>query len=443
MNHELVSTHRYSLPTLLLLCFVALFISACDKKADDSGGSQTAGTEPEEQADESKQPADDAATQSPPDNGKAPAKLVVSQSRFLKKNGKLVPGPATVDLLTPGDDLWPSETLEDPASNVFHKAVPWREGLLTIGASKARLVHWIPGGDGWKSTVLWEQSWGGKFDRLRDIEIGDVNGDGNDELVIGTHDQGVVAVGSESNGEWTFVEMDKTPDTFVHEVEIGDVDGDEKLEFYVSVSGRNRTDQTSQPGGVYRYDFTGDSYERSEVVVWKDTHAKEILVTDIDGEGGDELFVAREAHTERKDGQKRPVIVDPVQILEMSPGDEGWSEVARLEIQDQQLRFLVPGDIDGDGDKEIVASAMTSGVWRVERDGNELSKELIDADSGGFEHATLVADMDGDRTPEIYVAADQQRELRQYTWNGTFERKTIGETEPGSITWSLSVLPGD
>ena len=32
------------------------------------------------------------------------------------------------------------------------------------------------------------KSWGGKFNRLRDIEVGDVDGDGKDELVLATED---------------------------------------------------------------------------------------------------------------------------------------------------------------------------------------------------------------------------------------------------------------
>ena len=46
----------------------------------------------------------------------------------------------------------------------------------------------------WSAENLWTQSWGGKLNRLRDIEVGDVDGDGKDEWVIATHDAGVVAV---------------------------------------------------------------------------------------------------------------------------------------------------------------------------------------------------------------------------------------------------------
>ena len=50
------------------------------------------------------------------------AALVVSQSRFVRENGKMVPGPAVLALLRPGPDGWQEELLLDPESNVIHKA---------------------------------------------------------------------------------------------------------------------------------------------------------------------------------------------------------------------------------------------------------------------------------------------------------------------------------
>ena len=84
--------------------------------------------------------------------------------------------------------------LEDPDSNVFHKALPWDGGLLTIGGSQALLRTWRFADGKWIAETRWNPKFGGKFDRLRDIERGDVDGDGKDELVIATHDQGVIAI---------------------------------------------------------------------------------------------------------------------------------------------------------------------------------------------------------------------------------------------------------
>jgi hypothetical protein len=371
--------------------------------------------------------------------GPAPA-LIISQAHF-EKGPPPKPLPAKLVIMRHKDGQWGREELQDPDSNVFHKAIPFDGGILTIGGEKAMVKVWKPGEGGWKGTTIYEKSWGGKFNRFRDVEVGDVTGDGQDDLVFATHDAGVIAVAQKgADGTWTFAEFDQRPDTFVHEIEIGDVDGDGKKEFYATPSERNRASGESQPGEVWRYDC--DATKCTHSVVWKSdvSHAKEILVADIDGTGGPELYIVREAHTV-KDGEatKR---VEGVKIYQVgyTGGKAGAKEVATLD--DDQTRFLVPGDLDGDGAKDLVAAGFKSGLWLLKRGADgAFTASQIDKDSSGFEHATHVADLDGNGKLEIYVASDDQKELRQYTWSGTaWDKKRIGDIGPATesfITWNI------
>jgi hypothetical protein len=364
--------------------------------------------------------------------------IVVTQAWF--KNNK--PQPAKMVVYAMDGDEWYDETVLDKDSNVFHKGMAWRDGILTIGAEDAIIKHWKKVDGEWKGTEIWKQSWGGKFDRVRDIELADLDGDGKEEMAVATHDMGVVAVGDENDdGTWTFAEFDKTADIFVHEVEVGDVDGDGKKEFYVTPSERNKSSGVSQPGGVARYDFRDGTYVKTQVVWWDESHAKEILVTDTDGDGTDELYVVKEGHVVKENGKK--VLKDPVTIVRMSP--EGpkakkWTEtpVATL-AGDPQTRFVVPGDVDGDGQIEIVAAGMDTGLHVLQPNGDgTFTAELIDKNSGGFEHATHVADLDGDGKLEIYVASDKQRQLRRYTWaDGKWNREKIADFPKSHITWNV------
>ncbi|HMV68841.1 MAG TPA: VCBS repeat-containing protein [Myxococcota bacterium] len=372
--------------------------------------------------------------------GPAPA-LIVGQAHFGKEDGKPKPLPAKIVILRYKDGKWGREEFLDGDSNVFHKAIAFGGGILTIGGEKAMVKQWTQVGGKWTAKTLYEKSWGGKFNRFRDLEVGDVTGDGKDDLVMATHDAGVIAVAQQgADGAWTFTEFDQRPDTFVHEIEIGDVDGDGKKEFYATPSERNRASGESQPGSVWRYDFDGTTFKHTAVVDFTESHAKEILVTDTDGDGRSELYVVREAHTVKEgDVTKR---VDPVRIVRYDRSGDTWTGTDVATLDDDQCRFLVPGDVDGDGKVELVAAGFKSGLWVLEPSGDgKFTPSLIDKNSGGFEHATHVADLDGDGKVEIYVASDEQKEFRQYKWDGSKYAMTvigpIGPSDESFITWNM------
>ncbi len=374
--------------------------------------------------------------------GPLPAIMMV-QAWF--KGGK--PAPAKMVVWRTDGEAWFDETITDKDSSVFHKAVAFEDGILTIAAgavgkkppAKAKLSHWTRSDDGWKEEILWGQAWAGKFQRLRDFELGDLDGDGQDEIAIATHDQGVVAVADRgADGKWTVAEYDETPDIFVHEIEIGDVDGDGVKEFYATPSDRNKSSGESQKGGVVRYDHKDGKYVRSEVAFWDESHAKEILVSDQDGDGKDELYAVREAHI-IKDEEGNKKRETPVKIIQFSRDGAKWSESLVAELDDDQCRFLVSGDLDGDGKTDLLAAGYKSGLWFLKQkaDGS-YENVLIDAKSGGFEHASHVADLDGDGKVEIYVASDEQGQFRRYQWNGQgFDRKVIAKIPSKHITWNL------
>lgn len=384
-------------------------------------------------------PAPVASSNAAPTGGPYPT-LLLSQAWFTREEGKPKPAPARLEIWRKGPQGWERTRLEDPDSNVFHKALPYEGGLLTIGAEKAMIKKWTVENGTWTSSVIWERNWGGKFQRMRDLEIGDVDGDGKPEAVVATHDSGVVAVVDLelADGKGAGVtELDQLADTFVHEIELGDVDGDGKLEIYATPSERNKAN-ASQPGLVVAYRFIDGKYVRTVIEDEPGTHAKEVLAADLDGDGKSEFFSVFEAEVENKQ-VKRPVL-----IRQYLPKEDGsFEKVDVTTIEDKQTRFLLHADIDGDGFEELVAAAMKSGLWMLRSGdkGKTWERSLIDDKSSGFEHASLLTDLNGDGQVELYVASDDQREVRVYSYDRaakTWSKEVIGSLDESTITWNVT-----
>lgn len=351
--------------------------------------------------------------------------LMLSQAHFTKVNGKTTPKPATMVLLTEADGKWTGTEVTDDEAAVFHKAVI-RDGsvyAITGGdpsksEQQATFKRWKMDDTGslGRPELIWQNKWSGKNQRLRDFEIGDVDGDGQDEVVVATHDQGVIVVleGVLNDDPVTATELDEKAETFVHEIELGDVDKDGVPEFFATPSDPNKKDWT-QAGDVVMYTHADGTYTRHLVDHTETTHAKEIFVTDMNGDGVAEVFSAVEA--QKEDGK----LVSDVEIRQFQ--FDGIKATGHKVIATfpggEQLRFMMAHDFDGDGRKELIVAPMKTGLYYLSsQDGQTYSSQRFFENSGGFEHAANLIDLDQDGTPELYVADDNNKKLRRFTWNG-------------------------
>jgi len=392
----------------------------------------------------------------PNDVGLRPT-ILLAQAQFTETTDaatgeiKTQPGAARLVILRQFGDEWKREVLEDAESNVFHKASVFTDptkrkagpGILTIGANAAAVKVWRRNADGWTADTLWKTEFGGKQNRLRDFEVGDVTGDGKADIVIATHDQGVVAVLRQTDGGWEPIELDRKTRTYVHEVELGDFDGDGVLEIYATPSRPNKFDGTPQPGEIVSYHHTKDGgFERRVVEEFPLRHVKEILVTDVDSTGQPALLASVEAELgSRADA---PADADRTLIKRYRLEDGQYVGEVLCTLPDALCRFLNAGDVDGDGKPELIASTHKAGIWLARPGPDRWKVKLIDKDSSGFEHATALADLDGDGMQELYVGADDQREVRRYRWaDGKWQRETLGPIEDDKITFGIMAAMSD
>jgi hypothetical protein len=377
--------------------------------------------------------------------------LVLGLSAFAERKpgekGMPVPLPAELEFISRRGGEWVKTTMTDSDSNVFHKALAYTTpdgstALLTGGGSKAMIKLWKKEAGQFVSQTLWEKDFGGRFSRIRDMEVGDIDGNGTNVIAVATHDQGIVAVIRPKGDGYEVEELDAEKDTFVHEIELGDVNGDGVIEIYATPSEPNKLDGSPQSGRVVRY--TPSAGEGRVVVAdLGERHAKEILVHDLDGDGKDELYVIVE-------GQKNPDgpgLLHRTEIWRYTADSAPDAGVVIAELDDRLGRFMTPSDLDGDGKKEIVVALFQKGVWWLRPNADPTkpwTKKAIDRKSSSFEHAAIATDLDGDGIEELYVASDNDKALRRYVWDGRrlVKEEIYKRSDNRSIlTWNIMPIP--
>ncbi|MEO0650044.1 MAG: VCBS repeat-containing protein [Planctomycetota bacterium] len=357
--------------------------------------------------------------------------------------------------IDPGEVAWDTnsagfaktKSYEIAGGNVFHKAMWWEPafgdpGILTISANMPYLQMWRKELGTWESETLWSAEVGGKEQRFRDIEVGDVDGDGADELVVVTHDLGAIFVLEQTAGGIEATEIHRLDErTFVHEVEICDVDGDGALEFFTTPSEPNKLgcEGGHQAGGIdmFRYESESGAYARVEMAHFDELHAKEIFGYDYDEDGRSEIYGAFEGDPENV----------AIIVFRWDDGAQAMVEAERIEIVGPMCRFLNGGDWKGDGVRDLIASTDKGGVHTIYHDGKGWVSERIVPPfaSSSFEHATLVFDWDGDGSDDVFLASDEQNKVHRAYWDaesGRAKREALLTVDGGfALTWNMMELP--
>ncbi|MFH0870512.1 MAG: FG-GAP-like repeat-containing protein [archaeon] len=381
--------------------------------------------------------------------------LVIAMSQFTvsyDSSGKQVTkaGAAKVWVAHPDED-WRVDQILNPDSNVAHKGLvadmdaDGKNEMYIVGGQEATLKRYDLENGQWVSRMLWKPD----FVRVRDIEFGDVDGDGKDELVAGTHDKGVVVVVDYDSGNYGITEVYRRNSTFIHEVEIGDLDGDGVDEFFADPTDPNVDIGMKQLGSILMFKWNGTGYDHFVVDAFNYTHSKEMVLGDIDNDGKTELVavlygVPKSSGEDSQavlTGDVKAEVLVPLKIMMYEYPGKGQvlaSEMIGRIDGEWEARSLAIGDINEDGNNELVVGTGTGGLQIIYRNSTGWQRYVLDKDLKGKVHAVFIADLDGDGRNEILANSDKMSEVRLYKWSGKdWTIRTVLNTPAGDWIWAM------
>jgi len=306
---------------------------------------------------------------------------------------------------------WEHHVVDERAGEGLAAADLDGDGSVDLVAGPAIYRNVAGDGSRWERTPL-DGAWP---DQAR-AAIGDIDGDGSDDVVLSSPEtEGPLAWFAAP--DWTRHEIEAEAG-YSHSLEVGDVDGDGHLDVFVGV------------------------------MEWAGTHTIRVLL----GDGGTtwrEVLLGTEGtHNARLvdlDGDGRLDVVGKnfqgpkaVEVwwnrgvpAGVGPADASFSGFTHVQVDDARSRFndmsaffgLGFGDLDGDGDDDIV-----SGAYAYLNPGGDLTGEWGRVDLaeqvGATVDAMLVMDVDGDEHADVIATA-----LPDVWWL---------EAEAGARQWSAT-----
>lgn len=278
-------------------------------------------------------------------------------------------------------------------------------------------------------------------DFIRSMALGDLDGDGCDEIVIGTRPDGVTVLLDRDSSQSSHAPhynaevidaMQQGAGSNVREVAIGDIGNIDTLQrdiFTCSALSNTRPkwDPTadiewgSMPGHIFRHHFANGRWERSAIEDHGGvTHSRVLRVGEL---AGAKRLVSCSLGVHHGEQQR----IDPEPVLRMhtlkSDGSV-TSEIIGVLEKSIMCRSMAIGDIDGDGENELVVGTRSLAfgdhgktflyAYKYDRTNGTWTRTIIDTSEPLGFRSLILADLDGDGRLAVIASDDGKGMIKAY-----------------------------
>jgi hypothetical protein len=291
--------------------------------------------------------------------------------------------------------------------------------------------------------------------RCKDLTIADVDNDGKNELVLGTHGEGLIKIYKWNGKNWSSQVIEKNwikqvdemmnanhriprenltydciDQSAVHIVKVGDVDNDGKNEIIASIS--SPLEYLGEDISYLNlYKWNGTAFQRTTIDNQEGKEFRSIFIGDVRNNGKNAVLIGSGLIPTKKEFAS-------LSIYEWENGN--WNKsVIENEVLEKNMKGLALGDVYNKGKNAVVvATGFSDGLlYAYEWNGKKFSKSFVGNISKIFEvyfdnsiipdimHNSMEAqikDVDGDGKNEIIVSGLSQ--TKKFGWEAT----TLGFT---------------